>query len=122
MENIFASNILGEEIKFEFSSPMKNKDSVALQEASISKIIYAKEKQIAFLQTEIIQANIEEQFVIPKIQQKIQTIKRLFEEYVSADIPDTFRDRKQHMIELPYEKDFHEINIPTKMHSIQMNK
>jgi len=44
------SNIHGKEIKFEFSSLMKNKDIAVLKEASISKIISAKEKQIAFLQ------------------------------------------------------------------------
>ena len=44
-------NILGKEIKFEFGSFMKNNDIAALQEASTLKIISAKEKQIAFLQT-----------------------------------------------------------------------
>ena len=84
------SNVLGKEIKFEFSSPMKNKNIAALQQASISKITSAKEKQIAFLQTEIIQASIEEQLVAPKIKQKIQTIKKLFEEYVCTDIANAF--------------------------------
>ena len=46
---------------------MKNKDIAVLQEASITKIISSKEKQIAFLHIEIIEASIEEQLIVPKI-------------------------------------------------------
>ena len=48
--------------------------------------------------------------------QKIQKIK----EYVYIDTPNTFWDRKQHMVELLYEKDFNKRNIPTKARFIQM--
>ena len=44
----------------------------------------------------------------------------MFKECVCTDIPNTFWDRKQHMVELPYEKDFDERNIPIKAHPIQM--
>ena len=47
---------------------MKSKDVVVPQEASFYKAISSKEKQITFLQTKIIQASIEEQLAIPKIQ------------------------------------------------------
>lgn len=83
---------------------MKNKDITVLQEASIPKLILAK--QIAFLQTKFIQA------------QFVQTINKLFEEYV----PNTFWDEKHHMVELPCEKYFDERDIPTKAHLIQINK
>jgi len=48
---------------------MKIKDNAAIQEALISKIISDKKKRIAFVQTKIIQASVEEQLFIPKIQQ-----------------------------------------------------
>jgi len=100
---------------------MKNKDIAIFQEVSISKIISAKKKQTAFLQTEIIEASIEEQLVVPTIQQKIQKIKKLFTDYVCADIPNAFWYRKQHTVKLPHQKDFDERNIPTKARSIQMS-
>ena len=39
-----------------------------------------------------------------------------------SDLPNTFWERKQHTVELPYIKDFNEKNIPTKARPIQMNK
>ena len=48
---------------------MKIKDNAAILEALISKIISDKEKQIAFVQTKIIQASVEGQLLIPKIKQ-----------------------------------------------------
>ena len=116
------SNILRKEIRLKLSSPMKNKNIAILQEASIPKIIFAKEKQIAFLQTGIIQASVEEERVIQTLQQKFQTIKKLFEEYVYANIPNAFWDIKQHVVELPYGKHFNERNILKMARPIQMNK
>ena len=81
-----------------------------------------KKKQIAFLQEEIIQGSIEKQLVVSKIQQKIQTIKKLCEDYVCADISNAFWDGRQHMLELPCQKDFDEGSISTKVHPIQMHK
>jgi len=49
-------------------------------------------------------------------------IKKLFEDYICADIPSAFSNRKQHMVELPYDKKFNERNISTKAYLIQMNK
>ena len=49
-------------------------------------------------------------------------IKKLFKDYVCTDMSNPFQDLKQHMVELPYEKDFDEINIPTKACPVQMNK
>jgi len=48
-------------------------------------------------------------------------MKKLFEDYVCADIPNAFLERKQQMVELPCEKDFDERNIPTKACPLQMN-
>jgi len=51
---------------------MRNRDISILQQTSISKIISTKERQMAFLQTQITQITIGEQLAIPRIQQKIQ--------------------------------------------------
>lgn len=41
------------------------------------------------------------------IKMKIQDIQKEFEEFVSVDIPNAFWQRKQHIVELLYEKDIH---------------
>lgn len=115
------SNILRKEIRFKVSSSMKSNNIAILQEASIPKIIFAEEKQ-TFLPIEIIQANTEEQLIIQTIQQKIQKIKNLLDDYICSNLPNAFWDRKQHMVELSYEKVFVERNIPVKAHLIQINK
>ena len=46
----------------------------------------------------------------------------MFEKEVCAEIPNAFWNRKQHIISLPYEKDFDERNIPTKARPIQMKE
>jgi len=101
---------------------MKNKDIGILQKALIPKIISAKDKQIAFLQTEVVQANTEEQLVIQMIQQRIHKIKNLLDDYICSDIPNAFWDRKQNMVTLPSTKDFNKRNIPIKARLIQMDK
>ena len=40
---------------------------------------------------------------------------------ICADLPNAFWERKQHIISLPYEKDFNEKMIPTKARPTQMN-
>ena len=40
---------------------------------------------------------------------------------VCSDIPNAFWQRKKHIVDLPYVKDFNEKNIPTKARSIQTN-
>ena len=82
------SNILGKEIEFESASPIIN--IAVLQENSISKFVFAKEKQITFPQIELVQGSTEEKLVIKKIQQKIKNIKKLFEDYVYADVTNDF--------------------------------
>lgn len=52
----------------------------------------------------------------------IKTFQKLFEEELCNDLPTTFWERKKHEISLPYEKTFHESQIPMKPKPIQMNK
>ena len=44
------------------------------------------------------------------------------ESSVCSDLPDAFWDRKKHIVDLPYEKDFREKQISTKARPIQMNE
>ena len=46
-----------------------------------------------------------------------QVIKRK----ICSDLRNAFWERKKHIISLPYEKGFHERNIPTKAITTQMN-
>ena len=40
---------------------------------------------------------------------------------VCSDVPNAFWHRKKHIVNLPYDKDFNEKNIPTKACPIQMS-
>ena len=39
-----------------------------------------------------------------------------------SELPNAFWERKKHIVEIPYEKDFNEKQIPTKGRPIQMNQ
>jgi len=58
----------------------------------------------------------------PNIQKKkILDLEQVIETKICADLPNAFWERKQHIISLPYEKDFNEKLIPTKARPTQMN-
>ena len=41
---------------------------------------------------------------------------------ICSNLPHAFWNRKKHIVDLPYEKDFREKQIPTKARPIQMNE
>ena len=45
----------------------------------------------------------------------------MYAKEICSDIPNAFWERKKHIVNLPYEKDFSERDIPTKARPIQMN-
>ena len=55
------------------------------------------------------------------MQERIKQIKKQIETNLCSSIPNAFWNRKQHMVSLPYEKDFNEKQIPTKARQIQMS-
>ena len=55
------------------------------------------------------------------IQQKISKFQNQIENKICSDLPNAFWARKQHIVDLPYENDFNEKDIPTKARPIQMN-
>ena len=65
---------------------------------------------------------IEDQLQIKKTQDAIESLKNKIIKEICSNIPNAFWHRKQHKIELPYEPDFSEKNIPTKAKPIQMSK
>ena len=64
---------------------------------------------------------IEEQLQNPSIQQKILDLEQVIKRKICSDLPNAFWERKKHIISLPYEKDFDERNILTKVRPTQMN-
>ncbi|KAG8634083.1 hypothetical protein MANES_17G011850v8 [Manihot esculenta] len=115
------TNVLGQDIIFQFISPINYHDVNLFQQENISKINNL-EKQIKFLKDDLHSVKIEEQLEKPNIQQKIKEIQEQFERDLCSDLPTAFWARKQHIVTLPYESDFKEQNIPTKARPIQMNQ
>ena len=119
------TRIMKQKIRFQFLSPVKQKELNNLQSNSIYQqlnLIQRKQNKIMFLKEEIQHQRIEEQLQEDSIKQRITTLEDKFKRDICADIPNAFWERKKHIIELPYEKDFSEKNIPTKARPIQMNQ
>ena len=112
------TKLLDKEILFEFANPLDERSINTLRD----KVIQAKENQVNLLKHEINLVRIEEQLKIKKTQDAIKKFKDKIIGEVCSNIPNAFWHRKQHEVELPYEPDFSENNIPTKAKPIQMNK
>ena len=69
-------------------------------------LVQVKEKQINFLSEEISFKRIEQNLASPVLQQKIKSLENKFQKQIFLDLPNAFWQRKQHMVELPYEKEF----------------
>ena len=118
------TNIMGKTISFNFLTAAKQKKIAHLQSSSIFiqiNTIQNKQKFIASLQEEVSYLRIEEQLQNPNIQKKILDLEQIIKNKICAELPNAFWERKQHIITLPYEKDFNEKQIPTKARPTQMN-
>ncbi|KAG5066364.1 hypothetical protein JHK86_010095 [Glycine max] len=106
------TNYLGRKIIFDFSTKpiSRNINHIA------NKI-----NQINFLK-EVSFSNIQNQLEKPQIKERIQSLLKHIESSVCSDLPHAFWDRKKHIVDLPYEKDFREKQISTKARPIQMNE
>ena len=58
----------------------------------------------------------------PQVKKKIQSLLHHIESTICSDLPHAFWNRKRHIVDLPYEKDFREKQIHTKARPIQMNE
>ena len=70
--------------------------------------IHYKQNQINFLKEEISFKNIDHQVQQPKTKERVQTLLEQIQSTICSDIPNAFWERKQHIVDLPYEKDFQE--------------
>lgn len=105
----------GKSITFEFITQPVTKMLSELRDQ-----IMKKNKQICFLKDEINMLTIEEKLENPKLKEKIQMIVNKFSLKICNDHPNTFWNRKKHIVSLPYEEGFSENNIPTKARPGQM--
>jgi len=56
------------------------------------------------------------------LREKIQSLQQHIQSTICSDFPHAFWNKKKHIVDLPYEKDFWEKKIPTKARPIQMNE
>ena len=120
------TNVLGKDILFKFILPSIPKEIYSLDNTSIIKEIdkeriYRKNKHLLSLKLEIIYERIADQLTNPILNHKIKVFIQQIEAEICSNIPTTFWHRHWHIVQLPYEKDFNERQIPTKARSIQMN-
>uniref|UniRef100_A0A0R0ESJ6 Retropepsins domain-containing protein n=1 Tax=Glycine max TaxID=3847 RepID=A0A0R0ESJ6_SOYBN len=106
-------NYLGRKIIFNFSTKPISRNI---------NIIENKINQINFLKEEVYFNNIQIQLEKPQVKEKIQSLLSHIESIVCSVLPNAFWDRKKHIVDLPYEKNFREKQIPTKARPIQMNE
>ena len=105
----------GQKVKFKFASKFEIDTHDALN------LIHAKTKHLNFLQQEVRYKKIAEQLSDKLLQSKIDNFQKILVDDVCSDVPNAFRHRRKHIVDLPYIKDFDEKNIPTKARPVQMN-
>ena len=108
-----------QEILFEFIRGIEVKE--INQVLDFIFLLQQKQKKVKFLKKEIQYKKTDENFKSKQIQDRIKNIQKHIEENLCSPIPNAFWNRKQHMVSLPYEKDFNEKQIPTKARPIQMS-
>ena len=90
---------LGRKITFDFSTkPI----------ARNINFIEKKISQINFLKDEVSFSNIQIQLEKPQLRENIQSLLQHIQSTICSDLPHIFQNRKKHIIDLPYEKDFYE--------------
>ena len=87
----------------------------------INNLLRSRQNDLMFLQKDLSLKRIESQLQNDFIQKKISDFKDLIEKENCADLPSAFWNRKQHLVDFPYENSFDEKQIPTKARPIQMN-
>ena len=115
----------GQPVKFKFLRSPKPKDINSLKEVSISKtlnLIQAKTQHLKYLSLELSYKKADEKLSSKSYQSDIRKFEEELKQEVCSDFPTAFWHRKKHEVALPYVKDFHEKNIPTKARPIQMSQ
>ena len=86
------------------------------------RVIQAKKNQVNLLKQEINLVGIEYQLQVKKTQDAIEKFKNKIVRNICSNLPNAFWHRKHHEVELSYEPDFSEKNIPIKTKPIRMNE
>ena len=120
------TNVLGKDILFKFILPPIPKEIYSLDNISIIKAIdkeriYRKNRHLLSLKSEIIYERIADQLTDPILNHKIEVFTQQIEIEICSNLPTAFWHRYRHIVQLPYEKNFNERQIPTKARPIQMN-
>ena len=120
------TNMLGKDILFKFILSPILKDIYSLNNISIIKEIDKeridrKNRHLKSLKSKIIYKRIADQLTYPILNHKINLFKQQIETEICSNLPTNFWHKHQHIVQLPYEKDFNERQIPTKARPIQMN-
>ena len=108
-----------QKILFEFIKGVEIKEINQIQD-HIS-LIQQKQQEVKFLRKEIQYKKTEENLKSNQLQDRIKQVQKQIENNLCSLIPNAFWNRKQHMVSLPYEKDFNEKQSPTKARPIQMS-
>ena len=118
------TTVLGKDILFKFILPPIPKDIYSLN-TIVKEIdkerIDRKNRHLESLKSEIIYKRIADQLTDPILNNKIKLFRQQIETKICSNLPTAFWHRHRHIVQLPYEKDFNERQIPTKARPIQMN-
>ena len=95
-------------------------DNISIIKEIDKERIYRKNKHLLSLKLEIIYERIADQLIDPILNHKIKVFRQQIEIKICSNLPSAFWHRQRHIVQLPYEKDFIEKQIPTKARTIQM--
>lgn len=115
------THVLGQPVTFKFLSPPEILELKQLKDCSISQTINRLTRHLRYLKEEINYKRIDQQLTNPVIISQINEFKLKLETIVCSTLPTAFWHRKKHVVTLPYIKNFHESQIPTKSRPIRMN-
>ena len=118
------TNVLGKDILFKFILPPIPKDIYSLN-TIVKEIdkdrIDRNNRHLESLKLEIIYKRIADQLTDPILNIKIKLFRQQIETKICSSLSTAFWHKHKHIVQLPYEKDFNERQIPTKARPIQMN-
>lgn len=95
--------------------------ALSVYKNTLNNIVQAKDFQLQDLRKNISFKRIQNQLNTSFIKNQIKNLQKSIEDQICADLPNAFWNRKQHIVDLPYEDSFSDKQIPTKARPIQMN-
>ena len=90
--------------------------------AEINNLIECKEKHLNYLKSDLEFKNIKNLLSKSNLKSRILDLETRIKDSICSNLPNAFWDRKQHIVDLPYEDGFNDKLIHTKARLSQMNK